>query len=295
MKIVKFKGGLGNQLFQYAFLRYLELCHDAFDVKGDLMYYKLTGKDDVVRKPRIERLKVKINWCTEREIKQVLAFNRIGQPTSLVYKAIVFLEKLFNKKYYFEGSRKHTPVEPILKYEYFDGYWQSWRYVEPIASYLRKEISPNFGLSKSTKHYINIVSQQNAVFMGVRRGDYVANLKTKRHFGTFDEDYYKRGIQYIKERVNNPVFYLFSDDIKWVKDNMEFGVEVFYREIEQQTSDIEELFLMGSCKHAIIVNSTFNWWGAWLIENNNKIVVAPKNWFADRSEIDIIPENWVRL
>ena len=101
---------------------------------------------------------------------------------------------------------------------------------------------------------------------------------------------------YMDARVENPVYYIFSNDIEWCKKNIVWGVrDVRFREKEMQTNDFEELILMSSCKHAIIVNSSFNWWGATLIRNIEKIVCCPEKWWFDDKPIDIIPENWVRI
>ena len=96
--------------------------------------------------------------------------------------------------------------------------------------------------------------------------------------------------------VNNPVFYIFSNDIGWVKKNLDLDrYRVVYRENENIIDDFEELQLMASCKHSIIGNSTFHWWGAWLINNPDKIIVAPKRWFFDNKPIDIVPPTWIRI
>lgn len=294
MKIVKFKGGLGNQLFQYSFLRALQLNYKCNDVKGDFSYYNNVENDNI-RIPRIEKLKVKINKVTEEELSKVCLLKHSGNPMSLNYKSRIFFEKTFNKNYYFEKDRDYRNPRDILHFQYFDGYWQSWRYLEGIENELRKEISLKDGLSNKTKETIKKISSENVVFLGIRRGDYLATRKSRKHYGSFENAYFNRAIEIIKDKIDNPIFIVFSNDIKWVKRNIEFNGQVIYREDEDQTSDVEELFLMASCKHAIIVNSTFYWWAAWLIENKNKIVIAPRRWFADGSPIDIVPDNWIKI
>lgn len=294
MKIVKFKGGLGNQLFQYAFLRDLQLLYPEENVTADLSYYGSVLKDSI-RKPRIELFNIIINKADKAEIKKTLIFPRYGNPMKLLYKVILFAEKTFNKSYYFEKNRETIDIQLLNRFSYFDGYWQSWRYVEPIAEYLKGELTPNFELSERTQNSIKKIKDENAVFIGIRRGDYLASKKSKKRFGSFPESYFIKGIEYIIKQVENPVFYLFSNDIEWVKKNMNLGVKINYREKSHQTSDIEELLIMSACKHAIIVNSTFYWWGAWLINSSNKIIIAPQNWYADKSPIDIIPDTWIKL
>ncbi|SFH87340.1 alpha-1,2-fucosyltransferase [Pisciglobus halotolerans] len=294
MKIVKFKGGLGNQLFQYAFMRLLEVGYGISEVKADFTYYNGV-KGDQVRKPRIEQLNTKIKKATETDLNNVFLFSHLGDPLSFKYKFKVMLEFMLNNKYYYEKDRKKRNVQQIIEYNYFDGYWQSWKYLEQIEKELKKEISYNKDFDEKTKNFIDKIKKENAVFIGIRRGDYLESTKTRKHYGIFDSDYYTKAIEYIKEKVDTPVFYIFSNDIQWVKENMNFDANVIYRTEDKQVSDIEELFIMAACKHAIIVNSTFYWWGAWLIENENKIVIAPKKWFKDDKPIDIVPNEWIKF
>jgi len=294
MKIVKFKGGLGNQLFQYAFLRALELKYNTMDVRGDFSYYT-DLKNDSILIPRIEKLNIKVDKADSHDLYEICFLKHQGNPFSIPYKCVLIIEGLLNRKYYFERDRRHRDITTLLKYDYFDGYWQSWRYFNGIEDILKKEFTLKERYSKKTEEIINKIKRGNAVFIGIRRGDYLATSKDRKHHGIFGAEYYEQAINYIKEHVDNPVFYIFSNDIQWVKQNMVFECNAVFREEEEQTSDTEELFTMASCKHAIISNSTFNWWGAWLINNKDKIVVAPKNWFADSKPIDIVPDSWVRM
>lgn len=293
MKFVKLKGGLGNQLFQYAFLKALQLTYDQ-EVKADLSYYS-SIENDTVRIPRIEQLKVNIAKATPCELSDVCMLQHAGDPRKLNYKIGVFLEKTLNRSYYFESDRQYRDPGKILNYQYFDGYWQSYKYLEGIEDDIRNEVVMKGDFSEAAKAMISQIRNENAVFIGVRRGDYLANARSKRRFGYFGDDYFTQAISTIKERVNDPVFYVFSNDIEGVKQTIRFNEKVIYREEKHQISDVEELFIMASCRHAIIVNSTFYWWGAWLIENEDKVIVAPRRWFADGAAVDIIPDSWIKL
>ena len=294
MKIVKFKGGLGNQLFQYAFLRTLELKYGIVNVKGDFSYYTDITNDGI-RVPRIEKFNVKINKADSQDLSQILMFRHTGNPLGLGYKIGLIAEILLNRQYYFEWDRQYRNVEQLLGYDYFDGYWQSWRYWNDIEDIIKKEIVLTDALSERAQATIDKINKENAVFVSIRRGDYVASSRDRKHYGSFGPEYYEKAIDHIKERVSNPVFYIFSNDIPWVKQNMRFDCMAIFRDQEEQTNDTEELLIMSSCQHAIIANSTFSWWGAWLIENKDKIVIAPANWFADDKPIDIIPNTWLRM
>jgi hypothetical protein len=296
MKIVKFKGGLGNQLFQYVFLRRLELVYNE-KAKADFSYYRNIENDNV-RIPRILRLNTNLNIANEEDIRNVLIFKLKDNPKKIKYKVKIFIEKSFNRKYYFEKNRNHINIDKILKYEYFDGYWQSWKYLMGIEDELKQEIKLK-NISDSLQELINNLSSQNSVFIGIRRGDYISNSKMIKKFGIFNFNYYLKAIEIIKRKIKNPIFYVFSNDIEWVKNNMSFHQKlddkVIYNDTFQNLSDEEELFLMAACKNAIIPNSTYYWWAAWLINNKDKIIIAPKKWFADDSPIDIVPETWIKL
>lgn len=294
MKIIKFKGGLGNQLFQYAFLRNLELKHGIKDIKADFSYYS-DVKNDLVRVPRIKKLNIIINDADKEDLSRTWLINHKGNPNTFIYKIFIYIENFINKQYYLEKNRSHQNIENLLNYNYYDGYWQSWKIVNEIDYSLRKEIIYKKQYSTKTNKIIEKIKKENAVFIGIRRGDYLSTKRTKDHYGIFDVSYYNKAIAYIKKNVPNPIFYVFSNDIEWVERNMKFDCEVVYRNSNEQTSDLEELFIMSSCQHAIIVNSTFYWWGAWLIENPKKIVIAPKKWFADGKPIDIIPDRWIKI
>lgn len=295
IKFVKFKGGLGNQLFQYAFLKNIEKYCNC-KVKGDFSHYNNLIKEDLIRVPRILKMNVNIDIATEKDLKKVLIFKSFKfNPKSEKYKMSIVFETLFNRKYFFEFDRKYRTVKDIINYKIFDGYWQSWRYVKNVEKILKKEITLRDKISKKNAIFIDKVNKEESVFIGIRKGDYHSTKKSMNRYGIFDENYFNRAIEIIKRKVLNPKFYVFSNDIDWVKKNMRFNEKVIYREEKDQVNDLEELFVLGSFKHAIIVNSTFYWWGAWLINNKDKIVVAPKEWFNDGAKIDIIPPEWIKL
>jgi hypothetical protein len=162
-----------------------------------------------------------------------------------------------------------------------------------IEEILRKEISIKIKLNEDIINTKEKIANENSVFIGIRRGDYLSSKKMKNHYGETDLNYYKKAIDYIKNKVKNPKFYIFSNEIEWIKRNVDIDGEVIYR--DNYVSDSQELYLMSKCKHSIIGNSTFHWWGAWLNNNKGKIVIAPKRWFADNSPIEIIPDKWIKF
>jgi hypothetical protein len=124
----------------------------------------------------------------------------------------------------------------------------------------------------------------------------VANKNANAHHGTCTLDYYHEAIKIMKEKIKNPYFFIFSDDIPWVKENLKIDGDAFFI-TGKKIKDHEEMFLMSRCKHNIIANSSFSWWGAWLNNNPEKIVIAPKRWFNNEkiNTSDLVPDNWLRI
>ena len=291
MRIVKVKGGLGNQLFQYTFARLLEqLTGDK--VKLDMQAYK-SLLHDPIRRPRLLKFNIALLTADEDEIADKCLLKHSDKVFSYKYKFQIATEALFNHKYFFEKNRDYIKPASVLNYDYYDGYWQSWRYVDAVWEIVKKDLVPNYDIDITTKKMIEHVKGENSVFLGVRKGDYSSSVS---HYGTFGNKYYQKAMNYVCEKIRNPVFYVFSNDIPWVKANINFsGRNVIYREPEGIVDDFEDLLIMAACKHSIIINSTYHWWGARLYDSPNKIVVAPEKWFFDNKPIDIVPPHWVRL
>lgn len=291
MKIVKVKGGLGNQMFQYSFACLLRRITNE-EVKIDMDTYK-DLINDPIRRPRLLKYNISMDIADSEDISNLCIFKHHGNMLSKSYKLGILLESVFNKNYYFETDRGYRNINSILDYDYYDGYWQSWKHVDDIWSEIASSFVPTDSMHLSTNEMINRVSKENSVFIGVRRGDYQNRSK---HYGSFGQDYYDKAINVIKQTVNNPVFYIFSNDIAWVKTNLSFnGCDVVYREDNDVIDDFEDLMIMAACKHSIIINSTYHWWGARLNEYDGKVIVAPEKWFFDSKPIDIVPDRWIRI
>ncbi|MFA5283682.1 MAG: alpha-1,2-fucosyltransferase [Bacilli bacterium] len=289
MKVIKLKGGLGNQMFQYAFAKALQKrTRDV--VKIDDSYYKVLVGDNI-RKVRIRRFNLSIPFASREDVRSLCKVPHESNPLSFIYKSGLILEKIINRSYYFERNRMFVDFDKLTKYKYFDGYWQSWRYVDSVRDELEKDFLIPKNIDLRTQMMIERVASQNSVFIGVRKGDYGNNTK---RFGCFDQEYYDKAMKIIADKIDNPIFYVFSNDIQWVKENMEFQKwNVVFR--EDYVDDFDELMIMANCKHAIIINSTYHWWGARLKETKDKMVIAPKKWFFDTDKIDILPPNWIKI
>lgn len=281
---------MGNQLFQYAFLKTLETEYGVKDIKADFSYFT---HGFGFFEDRLSKLDVNLTKATPEDMKKVCLFRHDQQIYTLKYRISVFLEKTLNKKYFLENAKTYIAPETLLKYDCLDGYWQCWQYPQAVKDILMKEFNILYRCSDKTKQMAEKMSAVNGVLLGVRKGDYT---KEGNRYYQINPDYYERATRFIAERVENPIFFVFSNDMKWVHDNLNLeGLNVVYREKEDQVSDFEELQLMQVCKHAIIPNSTFHWFGAFLQQNEKKIVVRPPLYFGDGTPSDIYNPGWMTI
>lgn len=181
---------------------------------------------------------------------------------------------------------------------YFDGYWQTEKYFTHIADELRKEITPIKPLSEYSQSIRAEIQKTNAVSLHVRRGDYITDTSANAYHSVCSMEYYQRAITYMTERIPSPHFFIFSDDYEWSVENFKFLKHPFTCVRGSEERNYEDMRLMAQCKHHIIANSSFSWWGAWLNPSKEKQVIAPKQWFANAPKNDtrdLLPEEWVKM
>lgn len=179
---------------------------------------------------------------------------------------------------------------------YLDGYWQSEKYFIDFADTIRADFTFSTLFSEKNAGLAKHIAQVNAVSLHVRRGDYAKNPKTTATHGLCSLDYYQAAVDYVSTHVIQPHFFIFSDDIAWVKANLTINSTVFFVDHNTHQESYNDMRLMSLCKHHIIANSSFSWWGAWLNQNAEKIVIAPKQWFFKSTDTsDLIPASWMRL
>lgn len=272
MVIIKLQGGLGNQLFQYAFGRSFAIKRNT-EFKLDISFYSL-----------------KFNGITPRHY-HLKDFNIKAGVTGEQGDAKVIKEKSFQ----FDSSI--WDIFDTRGNIYLDGYWQSEKYFIDIKDLILSEIS----LKNPGQEMLEIdkkIKAENSIALHIRRGDYISDKKTYHFHGTCDNKYYEKAIDYIlsTKLIPNPSLYIFSDDIEWVKINFKNRLPIEFVSGDK-IKDTEELILMSHCKHNIIANSTFSWWGAWLNTNREKTVIAPQKWFNNEkvNTSDLIPEKWIRI
>ena len=286
MIIVQITGGLGNQMFQYAYAKALE--QRGYRVKLDkseLETYKIHGGY------QLDKYNIGLECVTEREVKAYFTtqfpfklLDKLGLRTSnlIKEKSLLFDINLLNVK---DDS-------------YLSGYFQCERYFTNIRNLLLKEFCIKGELSFYTREIQdNIIKTTESCSIHIRRGDFISNKSNIIH-GACSLGYYQDSISYLQDNFKGLNYFVFSDDITWVKENIQLE-NITYIESQERRSPHEDLFLMSLCDHNIIANSTFSWWGAWLNQNDNKIVLAPRRWFANdilqMQSQNIVPEKWIRL
>lgn len=179
---------------------------------------------------------------------------------------------------------------------YLAGYWQSEKYFLKKLSLIRTDFIFRNTLTNKNLEFAQQIAEVNSISLHIRRGDYVSNKKTNTMHGTCDLDYYYAAIKYISSRVENPFFFIFSDDIEWARDNLKLNPPYRYVDHNYDKESYNDMHLMSLCRHHITANSSFSWWGAWLSTGTDKIVVAPKNWFRKSINTkDLVPSNWYQI
>ena len=285
-------GGIGNQMFQYATGRALSQASDqhfSVDLK-DFSNYRLHNGYELNRV-----FNVNVEYADEQVVKDMLKWRsnnlamkvlRRSQFECLRGDAFV-VEPFFN---YWAGLKKRTGDS------YLFGYWQSELYFKLFENIIRQDFSFRHPLKGENSTLAEAIKNTQSISIHVRRGDYINDAKSGAVMEVCSLDYYRKAINYIAERVNSPVFYIFSDDIKWVKQALEIKFPCTFVGHNIGQESYRDMQLMSLCQHNIMANSSFSWWGAWLNSNEDKLIVAPKNWFRNGTDDkDLIPEKWGRL
>lgn len=178
------------------------------------------------------------------------------------------------------------------------GYWQSEKYFRRHERQVRSDFTFPEQLTPANREIAAEIASTNAVSVHVRRGDYLTPRASAFH-GACSADYYRRAFELMERKVDGPCFYIFSDDPAWVRSELagDDGRRKIVIDHNPGAASFNDMHLMSLCKHHILANSTFSWWGAWLNASPGKIVVAPARWFAspDMNSADILPADWIRL
>lgn len=279
-------------MFQYATARALALEFGyslKLDISGFIKYRLHQGfeLDRIFQGPFVR--------ASDLEVQRILGWQRSAFAQRLL--STKSLTVLRGDRFIVEPHFNHwSGIKKISDNSYMTGYWQSENYFENHKSTIRNEFTFRLPVSSQNAEISDRIMQCSSVSLHFRRGDYVKNAETIAVHGIASMNYYKLAIRYMCDRVRLPHLFIFSDDIAWVRSNLETDVPCTYLDHNHGQDSFADMRLMSLCRHHIIANSTFSWWGAWLNPSPNKIVVSPKNWFSNGLDArDLIPRKWVTL
>ncbi len=293
MIVTKLVGGNGNQMFQYAAGLALAKMHNT-DLLLDITYLLDKTKRRHLHTNRdyaLEMFNISGQIATKKIISQFTT-PRVGN------KYLYFLrKKLFHERDVFDESklRDINSFQSLPDNLYLRGYWQSEKYFESIVGPLREEFTFKNKIHYSCEIILNRINNSNSICVIFRRGDFVGHPI----LDVVTIDYYYAGLNIALKKLNSPHLFVFSDDIKWCQENFQpknVGVTFVSQEMTGPNAEYY-LQLIVACKHFIIPNSTFGWWGAWLSSEKEKLVIAPKKWYKGQSDSvhPIVPNNWIAV
>lgn len=295
MIVVKLEGGHSNQLFQYAAGRRLAL-KLGVELLMDLSWFNSIAQGDTQRIYELGEYKIKQNFITND--KFALAKD---EPENIKVKLYKITKGRRKPRFIQYREKNHSFDKDVLKLPdniYLDGFWQNEKYFKDIRPTLLNELELQRPPSAKNGTLLKQIKTSNSVSVHIRRGDYVTNTATNKFHGVMSLDYYRSALNLLKEKNSSKDLHLFifSNDIGWCKQNIKLGGQTTF--VEGNKKGAEDMRLMKHCKHNILANSSFSWWGAWLNENPDKIVIAPKIWFQDKKaneETEIVPDSWIRI
>jgi len=294
MITVRLMGGLGNQMFQYAFGRKLaNICNTSLSL--DVTGYETIREGETPRHYELGIFNIRATLGGSYHPY------RGEHSTKPFAKQVGVAVALLSGKRQPVVGEHGFPFDPkaleAADGSYFIGYWHTEKYFKDIRNQLLKDFSVKEAPNKANRDMGAKIAGATAVSLHVRRGDYITNANASKFHGLAPMDYYNAAVKLMTEKVKEPHFFIFSDDPEWTKKNIKIGNPTTYVTHNDADSGYEDMRLMTQCRHHIIANSSFSWWGAWLNQREDKVVIAPQRWFndPDADTRDIYAEGWLKL
>lgn len=275
MRIIA-SGGIGNQMFQYAV--YIALKNKRKQVKFDISLYNF------------------MQMHNGFELNSVFYIDEnFYSNDSKFYKFLLRVINKFKFRYFvFVDNGGFTNKIFSSGAFFFLGYWQSEKYFKNIELDIRKVFEFK-NVNEENLNFSKIIRDCNSVSIHIRLGDYVGLESVK---GICTKKYYENAIDYVNNHTDNPIYFVFSNDISQTKSMFKSREESFiYVDLNVKDNSNLDMFLMSNCRHNIIANSSFSWWAAWLNSNEKKIVITPEKWVNDNVNKNkhIIPKQWIKI
>lgn len=293
MITIRLMGGLGNQMFQYATLRSMMIDNNE---EGTISLKGITNKTHNVYSLHHFCINKKVKIIKKESLKSFCNYLIYGfyymflSKKSNGFDKMVSIQPKLNKLGMYCVPDGYIKLEKSLsKNKVMIGYYQSINYFNKNKAVIVNELKVKDKVLDKNKKLIDEIKKCNSVCVHIRRGDYVGSIHQ-----VCNTDYYLKAIKVMETKIKNPHFYIFSDDIEWVKKNIDFGNDVTY--IEGNNPNYEELRLMYTCKNFIISNSSFSWWAQYLTDNKKRITIAPSKWFKNANQkVDIYEDDWILI
>jgi len=285
MIVTRLIGGLGNQMFQYAAGRALAKRLDV-----DLYIDRRAFENYETHAFGLQHFTAKLLDAAPRDLPGLQRESRLNRWLRRFSGGTVKI--VTESAFTFDSAILALPDG-----SYIDGYWQSEQYFSDVAQTIRDDFHVATIPSEENKEWLKKIDRVTSVSLHVRRGDYVSNTSASAMHGTCDLEYYRRGVNQVVERVGSDIeIFVFSDDPDWVAKNLQFQYPTHFVRNNTAQTNYEDLRLMSACRHHIIANSTFSWWGAWLDPRMDTVVIAPQQWFRTEKldASDLVPSRWVR-
>jgi len=292
---MKLKGGLGNQLFQYACGRALTL-DSGKKLVLDISRFDSHRRNETPWPYALSDFHIKAQVGLSPFQGRLLKAS--GKKRGLKKKIAQLLfpvTHVTEAGFVYQEAARATALTGAY---FFDGYWQSAKYFDHQRTALLDDLQLTQPLSARSQALLDKISlSSSSVALHIRRGDYVTNASANAVHGTCTIDYYLNAMSHMENTFVAPVFFVFSDDIEWAKSNLGNKHSMVFANYDQNVPAHEDMHLISACQHQVIANSSFSWWGAWLNRNPDKIVIAPQKWFQDAKldTRDLVPDAWVKI
>lgn len=276
MIIIHLRGGLGNQMFQYAL--YLSFIEKGIPASVDLSHY---NKGDSTRGYELEQVfGIKVPAVSAvSKLAGKLHWKLFHPLYKSTYKETDSLFGLFDEQI------------TTLRSAYLKGYWQSEKYFANATVAVRKSFSFTGPSDEENKRLLSMVKNNSSVSIHIRRGDYTGSSDNL----VLPLSYYQQAIDFVSKKIDKPVYFVFSDDAAWAAQHLNIPSAVFVNH-NQGNNSYRDMQLMSNCSHNIIANSSFSWWAAWLNQHESKLVIAPSRWITwMEGTRDIIPAEWIKI
>ena len=294
MIIAQITNGLGNQMFQYATARRLSL-QRRIPLNLDISFYEKVMPGIEPRNFDLRHLNIKSVFASDEDIA------RYCKPDS--WSTVWRIRRRLGLSGKIFAEKKWGVYDPAIlttsRNVYLVGYWQNEGYFKDIREVLLKEFQPQMPMDAYNQQMAEKIRSVTSVCIHIRRGDYVSDPVTLERHGVLPLTYYDTAVRLLTEEVPNPYFFIFSDEPEWAKAHLKLQHPAIIIDKNSAESSFKDLWLMSCCKHHIIANSTFSWWGAWLSQHPQQIVYAPKQWFTGSGSyaepVNIVPVRWRQI